>query len=61
MTVSRYTVSRYAKSRFWGVYDAEGHLVCVCVYLKGAHEGVARLTRSGRAGAGGGGMKKEEG
>lgn len=31
--------------RFWAVYDADGVLVCVCVYKKGAMEVVRRLSR----------------
>lgn len=30
------------KKRFWAVWDADGTLICVCVYKKGAHE-VVRL------------------
>ena len=29
--------------RYWGVYDAAGALVCVCLYKKGAQEVVWRL------------------
>jgi hypothetical protein len=29
--------------RFWAVYDADGTLVCLCVYRKGAEEVVRRL------------------
>ena len=29
--------------RFWGIYDAEGTLICVTVYKKGAREVVRRL------------------
>lgn len=35
-------IERYA--RFWAVYDAQAHLVCGCVYRKGAREVVRRLT-----------------
>jgi hypothetical protein len=31
-----YTVGRWKRTRFWGVFDAEGGLVCVCAYRKGA-------------------------
>ena len=34
-------IRRYG--RYWGVYDAEGQLVCVAVYKKGASEVVRRL------------------
>jgi hypothetical protein len=29
--------------RYWAVYDADGTLVCLCVYRKGAEEVVRRL------------------
>jgi len=29
--------------RFWAVYEADGTLVCLCVYRKGAEEVVRRL------------------
>jgi hypothetical protein len=29
--------------RYWAVIDAEGTLVCLCVYLKGAVEVIRRL------------------
>jgi hypothetical protein len=32
--------------RYWGVYDAAGVLVCVCLYKKGATEVVRRLSSS---------------
>lgn len=35
------TITRYG--RHWAVYDKDGTLVCVCVYLKGAREVVRRL------------------
>lgn len=31
--------------RFWAVYDAEGDLVCVTVYKRGALEVVKRLQK----------------
>jgi len=37
------TVARYGKTRFWAVYDADGALVCVTVYRKGALEVARRL------------------
>ena len=36
-------IARYPHSRYWGVYDAAGVLVCVTVYKKGAQEVVRRL------------------
>jgi len=30
--------------RYWAVLDADGSLVCLCVYRKGADEVVRRLT-----------------
>lgn len=30
--------------RFWAIYDAEGILICITVYKKGAAEVVRRLT-----------------
>ena len=30
--------------RYWAVYDADGTLVCVCLYKKGALEVVRRLS-----------------
>lgn len=30
--------------RYWAVFDEDGILICVCVYLKGAKEVVRRLT-----------------
>jgi hypothetical protein len=35
-------VERY-KRRHWAAYDADGILVCVCVYRKGAEEVVRRV------------------
>ena len=32
------TVERYKRTRFWAVYDANGALICICVYKKGAQE-----------------------
>ncbi len=37
------TIRRYKGGRFWAVYDVDGSLVCVTVYLKGAREVVRRL------------------
>jgi hypothetical protein len=36
------TITRYG--RYWAVYDTAGALVCICLYKKGAHEVVRRLT-----------------
>jgi|GEM_PF-3407723 hypothetical protein len=38
-----YTVAKYRDSRFWGVWDESGELVCVCVYRRGAREVTRRL------------------
>ena len=38
----RYSIRRYANSRFWGVWDGQA-LVCVTVYRKGAQEVCRRL------------------
>jgi hypothetical protein len=32
------TVERYKRTRLWAVYDANGALICICVYKKGAQE-----------------------
>ena len=37
------TIEKYGQ-RFWAVYDADGTLICVTVYKKGAKEVVRRLT-----------------
>jgi hypothetical protein len=36
------TLCKY-KRRYWALYDADGILVCVCVYKKGAREVLRRL------------------
>ena len=36
-------VARYRNTRYWAVIDAEGSLVCLWVYRKGAVEVVRRL------------------
>lgn len=41
------SIARYKQTRFWGVYDAAGRLVCVTVYKKGAQEVVSRLLAAG--------------
>lgn len=33
------------RGRFWAVHDADGQLVCLTVYKKGAREVVRRLTQ----------------
>ena len=37
------TVSRYRHTRFWAVRSADGELICVCVYKRGALEVARRL------------------
>jgi len=37
------SVTRYHKTRFWALYDADGTLICVTVYKKGAIEVMRRL------------------
>ena len=36
-------IARYRKTRYWTVIDAQGTLVCLCVYRKGAAEVVQHL------------------
>ena len=36
-------IERYGKTKDWAVIDADGTLVCLCVYRKGAQEVVRRL------------------
>ena len=36
-------IARYGKTRYWAVIDADGALICLCVYRKGAVEVVKRL------------------
>ena len=36
---------RYKKGRHWGVYTAEGELICLCVFKKGAAN-VVRLLQA---------------
>ena len=38
-------IQRYKQTRFWAVYDADGALLCVCVYKKGAQAVVKRLNQ----------------
>ena len=37
------TVSRHKRTRFWAVRSADGALICVCVYKRGALEVARRL------------------
>ena len=37
------SICRHKKSRFWALRDADGALVCVCVYKRGAQEVQRRL------------------
>ncbi len=37
------TVSRHKHTRFWAVRSADGELICVCVYKRGAMEVARRL------------------
>lgn len=39
-----YQIAHYGSSRFFGVYDEAGDLICVTVYKKGAAEVIRRLT-----------------
>ena len=39
-----FTVTKHGHSRFWAVRDAEGDLVCVCAYKRGAAEVARRLS-----------------
>jgi hypothetical protein len=36
-------IERYRNTRYWAVVEANGTLVCLCVYRKGAAEVVERL------------------
>jgi len=36
-------IARYQNTRYWAVIDADGTLVCLCVYRKGAQEVMKRL------------------
>jgi len=36
-------ITRYQNTRYWAVIDADGTLVCLCVYRKGAQEVLRRL------------------
>lgn len=37
------TIERDKRPRFWAVYDADGALICVCVYRQGDEEVDRRL------------------
>ena len=37
------SIARHKKSRFWALCDADGALICVCVYKRGAQEVEKRL------------------
>jgi hypothetical protein len=37
------TVGRHKHTRFWAVRSADGELICVCVYKRGALEVARRL------------------
>jgi len=39
------TITRYGRTRFWAVWDADGELICVTVYRKGAEEVLRRLSK----------------
>ena len=39
-----YTIRKRKNTRWWEVLDAEGELVCLTVYRRGAREVVRRLT-----------------
>ena len=36
-------VERYGNTRYWGVRESDGTLVCLCVYKRGAMEVLRRL------------------
>ena len=36
-------IARYQNTRYWAVLDADGTLVCLCVYKRGALEVLRRL------------------
>ena len=36
-------IARYGTTRYWAVIDADGTLVCLCVYKRGALEVLRRL------------------
>jgi hypothetical protein len=38
-------ITRYGKTKYWAVIDADGTLVCLCVYKRGALEVVQRLSQ----------------
>ena len=44
-------IARYQHTRYWAVIDADGTLVCLCVYRKGAQEVLRRLQAREKEGA----------
>jgi hypothetical protein len=36
-------IARYGNTRYWAVLDADGSLICVCVYKRGALEVLRHL------------------
>ena len=36
-------IERYRNTRYWAVREADGTLICLCVYRKGALEVLRRL------------------
>ena len=36
-------IERYRKTRYWAVREADGTLLCLCVYKRGAAEVIKRL------------------
>jgi hypothetical protein len=38
-----FTIEPYRASRHWAIYDADGDLVCLTVYKRGAEEVVRRV------------------
>lgn len=47
--MENFRVERYGKTKFFAVRDAQGALVCVCVYRRGAEEVAQRLQASDEA------------
>jgi hypothetical protein len=41
--VSSITIAKHGRTRFWAVRDADGELICICVYKRGALEVARRL------------------
>ena len=38
-------IERWKQGRYWALYDADGVLIAVCVYKKGAQEVKRRLSQ----------------